>query len=241
MKPPKLVSALALLSLSGAAVLWGCSGSQSTKGSGTGGASGGTDDSKAGDGQGGSQGGSGGSSGTPSAGTGGSGGGTSAGRGGAASCAGSAPACRGTSLESCCAPDPYARAVCRDGQWMCSFSNSDPWIAAPGCNGQTCDLQSGGAAGTAGADPGGAGSGTAFACDAVGAAGAISSDTCTGGQTFCRIEVSKAAPATATCESFTDAARQAIARPAPIAPASATRPYSSTVKQSVAAARRMTT
>jgi hypothetical protein len=71
-------------------------------------------------------------------------GGTGAGGNGASGtenlpgCPGSPPACRGFDLNTCCGQDPYGMAVCRNDQWLCSFSGTDSWVAAPGCNGELC-------------------------------------------------------------------------------------------------------
>ena len=72
-----------------------------------------------------------------------------AGAAGAAECFGSAPLCRGTNVRQCCAQDPYGAAICENGTWTCSLFGSIS-VVAPGCDGQYCALNEGGASGQAG-------------------------------------------------------------------------------------------
>ena len=63
-----------------------------------------------------------------------------AGAGGLFECNGIAPECYGWDLQSCCGNDPYGPAICQGGEWVCSFSQIDPDYSgtshaapAPGC------------------------------------------------------------------------------------------------------------
>jgi hypothetical protein len=47
-------------------------------------------------------------------------------------CVGTAPACFGTELQSCCAEDPSGVATCEGIYWMCGS------VGAPGCSGESC-------------------------------------------------------------------------------------------------------
>jgi len=100
--------------------------------------------------------------------------GATAGVGGTTGCSGAAPACRGLDLKHCCEQDPFGPAVCQTGKWICSLPGSTP-VAAPGCNGQLCGIEFGGAGGQGGENAGGqAGDGSA------GQAGAGGSAECVG-------------------------------------------------------------
>lgn len=72
-----------------------------------------------------------------------------AGAGGAAECLGNPPLCRGTNVGQCCAPDPYGSAICQNGTWTCRLFGSIS-VAAPGCDGQPCELNEAGASGQGG-------------------------------------------------------------------------------------------
>lgn len=119
-------------------------------------------------------------------------------------CAGGSGGAGGAGGRSCttvsdCGPNPGAACAqtCPNGSNPCGFVCRSNLCVQAGCPS--------GAGGNGGAA--GQGGGAAFSCGAGGAAGANGS--CQGGQTFCHVQNMRSAPATASCQSFTDSARVA--------------------------------